>query len=280
GLWRAMLPRPALDTHKYARGHVAVFSGGATATGAARLSAMAAARIGAGAVTVLAPPDALAANAAHLTSIMLQEAVDIEAAAAFANERRVASIVYGPGLSPDAETGSGLFRLIDALNHSTPVVADASALTSLGLRPDLLAPPFAGRAGELVLTPHEGEFRRLFPDISDRAVPSKLERARQAAARTEAVVVYKGPDTVIAAPDGRAAINGNGTPLLATAGSGDVLAGLTAGLLAQRMQAFEAACAAVWIHAEAAAHFGAGLIAEDLPLAILPVMKELLTDER
>lgn len=277
-LWREALPRPDAETHKYARGHVAVFSGGATATGAARLSAMAAARIGAGAVTVLSPPDALAANAAHLTSIMLRGIEGIEEAAAFADDRRVAAIVYGPGLSPEPATGSDLMRLLDGLAHAPPVVVDASALTSLAEQPDLLAPPFGGRASELVLTPHEGEFRRLFPDISEKTVPSKLERARQAAKRTQATVVYKGPDTVIAAPDGRAAINSNGTPLLATAGSGDVLAGLIGGLLAQKMQAFEAASAAVWIHSEAAVRFGPGLIAEDLSTSILPVVKELLAD--
>ncbi|MFI0845785.1 NAD(P)H-hydrate dehydratase [Mesorhizobium sp. IMUNJ 23232] len=274
-LWGGHLPRPSIDAHKYSRGHVAVFSGGASATGAARLSAMAAARIGAGAVTLLSPSEALAANAAHLTSIMLRRADTLEAMLAFLEERQPAAIVYGPGLPPDAETGRMLFRLLGRWRKPAPAVVDASALTSLAGQPDLLAAPSGGRAGGLVITPHEGEFSRLFPDLSKEKIPSKLERARLAARRIDGVVVYKGPDTVIAAPDGRAAINTNGTPLLATAGSGDVLSGIIVGLLAQKMPAFEAACVGVWIHAEAAGRFGPGLIAEDLPLALLPVLRGL-----
>jgi hydroxyethylthiazole kinase-like uncharacterized protein yjeF len=274
-IWRGHFPSPSVDAHKYSRGHVAVFSGGASATGAARLSAMAAARIGAGAVTLLSPSEALAANAAHLTSIMLRRADTIEAALAFLEERRPAAIVYGPGLSPDAETGRFLFRLLDRWRNPAPAVVDASALTSLAGGPDLLTAPFGGRASGLVITPHEGEFARLFPDLSKDKIPSKLERARLAARRIDGVVVYKGPDSVIASPDGRAAINANGTPLLATAGSGDVLSGIIAGLLAQGMPCFEAACAGVWVHAEAASRFGPGLIAEDLPLALLPVLRDL-----
>ena len=136
-------------------------------------------------------------------------------------------------------------------------------------------PPFGGRASSLVITPHEGEFERLFPDFDKDRHPSKVERARLAARQIDGVVVYKGPDTVVAAPDGRTAINTNGVPWLATAGSGDVLSGIVGGLLAQRMPAFEAACAAVWIHGEAARRFGAGLIAEDLPLALPPVLRDL-----
>jgi hydroxyethylthiazole kinase-like uncharacterized protein yjeF len=276
GLWLSTLPAPETDAHKYSRGHVAVFSGGAAATGAARLSAMAAARIGAGAVTVLSSAEALAANAAHLTSIMLRKADTPEEILAFAAERRPPALVYGPGLSPEAETGARLFQLLDAWPRPVSAVVDASALTSLAKEPDRLATPFGGRQDEIVITPHEGEFRRLFPDLSSGEIPSKVERAREAARRIDGVVIYKGPDTVIASPGGRAAINANGTPWLATAGSGDVLSGLIAGLLAQGMPAFEAAAAAVWIHAEAASRFGPSLIAEDLPLAILPVIRELL----
>ncbi len=274
-LWLPLIPQPAIDAHKYARGHVAVFSGGATATGAARLSAMAAARTGAGAVTLLSPQDALAANAAHLTSIMLRKCNTVDEAIAFFAERQPAAIVYGPGLSPEAETGQHLLELLDRASPVPPAVVDASALTSLAKEPDLLLPPFGGRASSLVITPHEGEFARLFPDLNRDEHPSKLERARLAARRIDGVLVYKGPDTVVAGPDGRAVINTNGVPWLATAGSGDVLSGIIAGLLAQNMPPFEAACAAVWIHAEAARRFGAGLIAEDLPLMLPKVFRQL-----
>ncbi len=274
-LWRHNLPTPAIDAHKYSRGHVAVFSGGATATGAARLAALAAARAGAGAVTVLSPAEALAANCAHMTSIMVRRADTVDEALAFFAERRPAATVYGPGLSPEPETGLRLLELLDRASPAPPAVVDASALTSLAKEPGLLMPPFGGRASSLVITPHEGEFERLFPDFDKDRHPSKVERARLAARQIDGVVVYKGPDTVVAAPDGRTAINTNGVPWLATAGSGDVLSGIVGGLLAQRMPAFEAACAAVWMHGAAARRFGAGLIAEDLPLALPPVLRDL-----
>lgn len=276
-LWFSRFPTPAIEAHKYSRGHVAVFSGDATATGAARLSALAAARAGAGAVTLLSPSEALAINAAHLTSIMPRKADTLEEVLALFAARRPAAFVYGPGLSAAPQTGSFLFEMLDQ-GVQAPAVLDASALTALAHEPGLLAAPFGGRAAELVITPHHGEFGRLFPDLDADAVPSKLQRARLAAQRVEAAVVYKGPDTVIAAPDGRAAINTNGTPWLATAGSGDVLSGIVAGLLAQRMPAFEAACAGVWIHAEAARRFGPGLIAEDLPGEVPAVLRDLLSD--
>ena len=136
------------------------------------------------------------------------------------------------------------------------------------------------RRCDVILTPHEGEFARVFPQLDHASVPSKLERARLAAREAGAILVYKGPDTVIACPDGRAAINANGVPWLATAGSGDVLSGLIAGLIAQRMPAFEAACAAVWLHAQAAAGFGPGLIAEDLPGLLPPLLRHLVDDRR
>lgn len=273
--WRGALPVQAADTHKYRRGHAGVFSGGPSATGAARLAAMGAARAGAGAVTVLSPGAALAVNAAHLTSIMLRRTDGLADIDAFLAERRPGALVYGPGLSPDASTAALLVTLVERLGGSgCALVVDASAITALaGAHAEAFFAAAKGRAADIVITPHEGEFARLFLDLSPDQQPSKLERARLAAARSGATVILKGADTVIAGADGRAAINANGTPLLATAGSGDVLAGIAAGLLAQGMPAFEAASAAVWMHAEAARGFGPGLIAEDLPLALLPVLR-------
>ncbi len=276
-LWRENLPVPAVDTHKYRRGHVGVFSGGPGATGAARLSALAAARGGAGAVTVLSPPAAMQVNAAHLTSIMLRRVGTLEELAAFLDDRRPSAFVLGPGFGVGEKARAFALAVLEARSGIEGLVLDADGITSFRDAPaSLFVPVGAAGAPALVLTPHEGEFARLFSDIAADAALSKLDRARKAAARAHGVVVLKGPDTVIAAPDGRAAINANGAPWLATAGSGDVLAGLTAGLIAQGMPAFEAACAAVWLHAEAGSRFGPGLIAEDLPMALVPVLRELL----
>lgn len=278
-VWGSSFPSPAIDTHKYRRGHVGVFSGGATATGAARLSAMAAARAGAGAVTVLSPPEALAANAAHLTSIMLRRAATLDEIGAFIAERRPDALVYGPGLAASTDTGALLIDIMTRLGaHIAAIVVDASALTALaGQAGGFFAVSSRQDGPRLVLTPHEGEFARLFPDIAENVSLSKLERARAAARLSGATIILKGPDTVIASAEGDAAINGNGTPLLATAGSGDVLSGIVAALLAQHMPPFEAACAAVWMHAEAARRFGPALIAEDMPLALAPVLGEILS---
>jgi ADP-dependent NAD(P)H-hydrate dehydratase / NAD(P)H-hydrate epimerase len=277
-LWRALLPQPAIDAHKYARGHAAVFSGGPSHSGAARLSALGAARIGAGAVTLLSPANALAVNAGHLTSIMLARADEPADAVEFIGSRKVAAAVIGPGFGVGERLRGTVEALLggsDGNNGSlNGLVLDADAITSFAERPDALFSRAEG-APALVLTPHEGEFGRLFPDLAEDGGLSKLDKARAAAKQASAVLVYKGPDTVIAAPDGRSAINTNGTPWLATAGSGDVLAGMIAGLLAQKMPAWEAACAAVWIHAEAAGRFGPGLIAEDLPVLLPPVLHEL-----
>lgn len=272
-LWLDKLPRPELSSHKYDRGHTLVLSGGATRTGAARLAARAALRTGSGLVTVASPPEALGVNAAHLTAIMLRGCDGPEGLHHILQDERLNSLVLGPALG----VHSGTRAMVAVAAHARrSLVLDADALTSFeGLATEVHQ---AFRHAPTVLTPHDGEFMRLFkghPDIIDPE--SKIERAHRAAAYTGAVLVLKGPDTVIAAPDGRAAINANGTPYLGTAGSGDTLCGIIAGLMAQGLPAFEAACAGVWIHGEAGASFGPGLIAEDLAELIPGVLRKLLT---
>lgn len=275
-LWLAEFPVLGVDTHKYRRGHVCAFSGGPASTGAARLSALAAARSGAGAVTVLSPGNALAVNAMHLTSIMLRKTDDRDELDAFLADRRPSAFVLGPGFGVGEKARAFAMAVMASQAGVEGLVLDADGITSFREAPEELFAAAANAMPALVLTPHDGEFARLFPDLAADERLSKPDRARRAAARAHGVVVAKGADTVIAAPDGRAAVNANGAPWLATAGSGDVLAGLVAGLLAQGMPAFEAACAAVWMHAEAGARFGPGLIAEDLPRALVPVLAELV----
>ncbi|EJN01643.1 bifunctional ADP-dependent NAD(P)H-hydrate dehydratase/NAD(P)H-hydrate epimerase [Phyllobacterium sp. YR531] len=277
-LWQSQLPRTEENTHKYARGHVAVFSGGSTSTGAARMSALTAARSGAGAVTLLSPEEALAANAAHLTSIMLHKCENRHDLALFTETRKVAAFVLGPAFGIGVKAREFALALLSETDAG--LVFDADVITSFKDERDALFDATARLDDiRLVLTPHEGEFKRLFPEINQTAMPSKVERARAAAKLAGAIIIYKGADTVIASPDGRAAINSNGTPLLATAGSGDVLAGLTAGLLAQGMPTFEAACAAVFVHGAAAHALGFGLIAEDLPAAAGKIIGQLLANK-
>jgi ADP-dependent NAD(P)H-hydrate dehydratase / NAD(P)H-hydrate epimerase len=273
-LWRDGFPEPGADAHKYERGHTLVVSGNATHTGAARLAAKGALRIGSGVVTLASPTDALAVNAAHLTAIMLRACdwpADLQGILA---DARFSAVVLGPALG----VGAGTQELVRvAVRSGRPAVLDADALTSFEGDAALLFEEIAGQDRPVVITPHEGEFGRLLGEEAAPAGASKLDRARRAAAHSGAVVVLKGPDTVIAAPDGRAAINENGTAYLATAGSGDVLSGIIAGLLAQGMRGFEAACAGVWLHSDAGSRFGPGLIAEDLPEVLPAVLRELLS---
>lgn len=274
-LWRQAWPVHGADTHKFRRGAVAVLTGGVAGVGAPRLSARAALRIGAGLATLLCEPEALPIHAARGPDALMQRAVpDRKAVEAFLRDRRVSAVLAGPALGLDRRA-KDLVRAAIASDRAT--VLDADALTALAAFPDGGARLLHSRAGETVLTPHEGEFQRLFgQEAAIVAEPSKLERARKAAALCGAIVVYKGADTVIAAPDGRAAINVTGSAALATAGSGDVLAGLIAGLLAQGMPAFEASCAAVWLHGLAGERLGMGLIADDLPEAIPPLLRDVI----
>ncbi len=266
-LWGEDFPRSVSLGHKYARGHVVVVSGPAHATGAARLAARGALRIGAGLVSVASPPDAVAVNAAHLTSIMVKPFEGPKGLADLLTDTRLNAVVVGPGCG----VGRPTLHLVDAaLASEASVVLDADALTVIAhdVKGHLTQPHT-----RVVLTPHEGEFERLFPGLLAR-VPTRLHAALEAAAITNCTVVLKGPDTVIASPKGDAAINANAPPWLATAGSGDVLAGMIAGLL-PRMGTFEAACAAVWLHGEAANQFGPGLISEDLPEQLPAVLRRL-----
>ncbi|MFO1171576.1 MAG: NAD(P)H-hydrate dehydratase [Hyphomicrobiaceae bacterium] len=267
-VWRDRYPLPDIGTHKYRRGHALVLSGPAHRTGAARLAARAALRIGAGLVTVVSPVDAVAINAAELTAVMVEPLDPAGGLKASLRDRRRNAVLVGPGAGVTAETKQ---HVADALGSPAAVVLDADALTVFAGEALDLFEHIKGRAAPVILTPHEGELGRLMPDLSG----DKLSRTRLAAARSGAVVILKGPDTVIAHPDGRAAINANAPPWLATAGSGDVLAGFVTGLLAQGMPAFEAACAAVHVHAEAAATVGMGLIAEDLADALPAALRRL-----
>jgi NAD(P)H-hydrate epimerase len=260
GLWRDLLPQLRPDGHKYDRGH-ALVAGGAVLTGAARLASYAALRAGAGLVTIASPPAASAVYRAGRPTIMVRDIADGEAFEALLTDPRVSAALIGPGNGVDAETADHVLRAL-ALK---PCVLDADALTVFAEQPDSLFAALASAPeGTSVLTPHEGEFARLFHGLEGADSEGKIERAAAAAAHTKANVLLKGADTVIAAPDGRAAVNTNAPPSLATAGSGDVLAGFITGLMAQGMPAFEAACAGTWLHGACATAFGPGLIAEDL----------------
>lgn len=284
-----------LDGHKYSHGHALILSGPSGHGGAARLAARGALRIGAGVVTVGCPPEAIPENAARLDAVMLRGLADGAALAGVLADPRINALCLGPGMGTGAREAGvlaaalglpipGLTRDLSSdggeggtggpgSGPGRGLVLDADALAILSQTPEL----FAALHGACVLTPHAGEFARLFPDIAAKlAEPatkgpaySKVDATREAAARAGCVVLYKGPDTVIAGPDGRCAINSaqydRAAPWLATAGSGDVLAGFITGLLARGFSPFDAACSGAWLHVECALSFGPGLIAEDLP---------------
>jgi ADP-dependent NAD(P)H-hydrate dehydratase / NAD(P)H-hydrate epimerase len=278
-LWRSAFPALQIDSHKYARGAALVLSGGANHTGAARLAARAALRVGAGLVTLASPVESAAINAAHSTAIMV---APFEGATGFAElllDARRNAIVMGPAAGVGAATRALVEAALARKERGAPprcFVLDADALTSFAGEAGALAALTRGERVDTAITPHDGEFARLFlanPEIAK--LPSKLMRARAAAAFLRAVVVCKGADTVVADPHGRATIGFDLPPTLATAGSGDVLAGFIGGLLAQGVPTFEAASCAVWLHGAAARAFGPGLIAEDLPEALPHVLRAL-----
>jgi NAD(P)H-hydrate epimerase len=267
-VWGREYPWSSPDGHKYARGHCVVVSGNAHATGAARLAARGALRIGAGLVSVASPPDAVPINAAHLTAIMVKPFSGPKGLSDLLSDKRFNAVVIGPGCGVDRQTQE-LVAVV--LASGAAAVLDADALTSFHDEPAAL---FGLLREAAVLTPHEGEFERIFPGLLAKS-QNKMEAAREAAAIAGCVVLLKGPDTVIAVPDGRAIVNSDAPPTLATAGSGDVLSGFIGGLLAQHMDSFHAAAAAVWLHGKAAAQFGPGLISEDLPEQLPRVLKDL-----
>jgi ADP-dependent NAD(P)H-hydrate dehydratase / NAD(P)H-hydrate epimerase len=274
-LWRKDFPVPRHDGHKYDRGHAVVVSGPSWSTGAARLAARGALRAGAGLVTIASPREALAVNAAANLAIMVRPVDGAAELTAFLTDRRFNALAIGPGVGVNEATCE---RVLAALDGERAVVLDADAITSFATAPQRLAQAMKKRAQRAtVLTPHEGEFSRFFGALDTRTkAGSKLERARLAASLTGAIVLIKGADTVVAAPDGRASIAANAPAYLATAGAGDVLTGIITGLLVQGMPVFDAASAAVWLHGEAALQFGPGLIAEDLPETLPRVYKALL----
>lgn len=265
-LWAAVYPRPSLAGHKYGRGHAVVVGGGVETTGAARLAARAALRAGAGLVTLACPPGALMVYAQAMEAVMTKPIADADEFDALLADDRKNAVLIGPGNGVGETTRK---RVRASLEAQKACVLDADAITSFKDKREEL---FNAISSPCILTPHEGEFSRIFSHNGN-----KLSRTRAAAAESGAVVLLKGADTVIAAPDGRVVINHNAPPTLATAGSGDVLAGIAVALLAQGMDPFDAACAAAWMHGDAAARFGPGLIAEDicemLPATISDLMK-------
>lgn len=268
-LWLDLFPGFSADMHKYTRGHALVLSGGEFQTGASRLTAKAALRTGAGLVTIAGPTASLRIHAAHLTAVMLKEMEDKDDLATLLTDDRISSVALGPALGTDHNAKNIVFT---CLQSDKSLVLDADALTLMSRDKDTTKALIAKAGTTPVLTPHEGEFKRLYPTRSDN---SKVERARHAAKDMNSVIVLKGADTVIASPDGRAAINANAPPWLATAGSGDTLTGIIAGLRAQGMPAFEAACGGVWLHGQAAQIVGPYLTADDLELGLRTALKDL-----
>jgi len=284
-LWLDTWPRMDPAGHKYHRGHALIW-GGPVMTGAARLAALGCARVGAGLTTVCTPQSAFGIYAGSLLSVMVSPLAGEGAedwcggVKRLLTDDRISAALIGPG-AVGGLTPGGVRALVSVMLASgRPVVLDADALSAFQDDPALLFAAIAAQSRPVVITPHEGEFRRLFPMPKVAMAGSKLARAQAAAALSGAVVVLKGADTVVAAPDGRCAINRHAGPALATAGAGDVLAGLLLGLLAQGMPTWTAACAAVWLHGDLALNVGPGLIADDLPDLVPPALARLATLDR
>jgi hydroxyethylthiazole kinase-like uncharacterized protein yjeF len=262
-LWRGELPQAKSAGNKYTRGHALLY-GGYPMTGAARMAARAAARMGAGLTTIAVPQQGFAIYAAALTSIMVQPLAAPGDLGRLLSDSRYTAFLIGPGAGVNDATRETALEILAA---ARPVLLDADAITVFASKADELKRAIRGPC---VMTPHDGEFARVFDARGD-----KLSRARAAARQSGAVIVLKGADTVVAAPDGRAVVNTNAPASLATAGSGDVLGGMILGLLAQGMDAYLAAAAGVWMHGAAASKFGPGLLAEDLPDLLPSVLRQL-----
>lgn len=265
--WASLMPRPERSGHKYQRGHLGLVGGPAAMSGAARLAARAGLRAGAGLVTTIVPEEALPVYAAHQTAVMSRAFASREGFAATLEAGKFSGFLIGPGNGVDEETA---WRCLSLLESGNPIVIDADAMTAFENDRETLLARLHERA---VLTPHDGEFKRLWPLLDPHA--ERLDAARLAAKEAGAVLLLKGPDTIVAAPDGRALISSLGPPSLATAGSGDVLGGIIAGLMAAGMEPFAAAAAGAWIHSEAANLLGPGMISEDLIEAIPSVLAAL-----
>jgi hydroxyethylthiazole kinase-like uncharacterized protein yjeF len=269
--WLRFFPKLKIDGHKYDRGHAVVVSGPMERTGAGRLAATAALRSGAGLVTIASSKPAFYINASQLTAVMVDPYDGPSGLSDLLSDTRITSALIGPGAGTEPEVKD---LVTSVLQSQATAVLDAEGITAFGETPAELFDQIKARLPALtIMTPHEGEFKRVFPELSDE--PSKLDRARRAAEISGGVIVLKGPDTVVAHPGGLGVISENAPAWLATAGSGDVLAGLVTGLAAQGMAAFDAAAAAVWIHGELAQAFGPGMIAEDLPGLLPGVLQRL-----
>lgn len=262
-LWLTALPKLTPDSNKYTRGYAMIY-GGYPITGAAQLAALASARIGAGITCILTPEIAFPIYASKLLSIMARPFTTLSEMESLANDQRISAFLIGPGAGVDTKTRDATLAL---LSKNKPTVLDADALSVFENNVDALKNAIVSPC---VLTPHEGEFKRLFAFTNDRA-----QSVAEAAKLVNAIILLKGRNTIIASPNGNIVINQDAPATLATAGSGDVLAGMITGLLAQGMPAFEATCSAVWMHAEAAKQFGLGLIAEDLPSLLPGILQRL-----
>jgi NAD(P)H-hydrate epimerase len=262
-IWIDRLPYLDSTSHKYSRGHVLII-GGYPMAGASRLAARAAMRVGSGMVTITAPPDGVGVYASAMEFALIHPFLETDFISEIVGQRKISAILIGPGLGVSNLTRG---RVLEVLQCGVPVVLDADALTSFSNDPEEL---FGSIIGPCIITPHEGEFVRLF-DLDG----PKSERAQQAAHNSHSTVVLKGSSTIIASTEGSPIVNANAPASLSTAGTGDVLAGMIVGLIAQGMTPFDAAAAATWIHAEAARRFGIGLIAQDLPDLIPAVMRDL-----